>query len=168
MSLPALYELANQYHSLAMLADTDDLPPEAIRDTLDSLEGDIDTKAVNIAKFVLGLEAEADAIEAAAKKMQQRAERRKRRAESVRAYMLFQLQQIGKTKVNALEFTISVRKNPEALEVNDPDKVPPEFMITPDPPLPRPDKAALKEALKAGREIPGVWLRQSERLEIRA
>ncbi len=71
------------------------------------------------------------------------------------------------TKVECPEFTIAVRKNPEAVEIDDPEQVPSEYMVTPEPPPPRPDKKAIKDALKAGAEIPGCWLRQGERLEIK-
>ena len=167
MSLPKLYEIANAYKDLALLAETDDIPAEAIRDTLESLSGDLEAKSTNIAKFILGLEAEAKMIDEAAKAMQARAERRRRRAESIRNYMLFQLQQAGVTKVECPEFTIAVRKNPEAVEIDDPEQVPTEYMVTPEPPPPRPDKKAIKDALKAGTPVRGCWLRSGERLEIK-
>ena len=166
-TLPALYEIAQQYHELALLADADDLPPEVIRDTLEGLQGTLEAKSTNIAKFILGLEAEAKMIEDAARQLEARANRRKRRAESIRNYMLFQLQQAGVTKVECPEFTIAVRKNPEAVEIDDPEQVPDEFRVQPPPPEPRIDKAAIKAALKEGRTVPGCWLRQGERLEIK-
>ena len=166
-NLPALYEIAQQYHELALLADVDDLPPEVIRDTLEGLQGTLEAKATNVAKFILGIEAEAKMIEDAARQLEARADRRKRRAESIRNYMLFQLQQAGVTKVECPEFTIAVRKNPEAVEIDDPEQVPPEYMVTPEPPPPRPDKKAIKDALKAGTPVRGCRLRSGERLEIK-
>lgn len=168
MSLPRLYEIVGQFKQLELLAATEDLPADLIRDTLEGLQGDLQVKATNVAKFVLGLEADAKAMEEAAEAIRQRGERRKRRAESIRAYMLFQLQQAGITKVECPEFTMSVRKNPEAVQILDPLQVPLEYMVTPEPPPPRPDKTAIKTALKEGKEIFGCWLTQSERLEIRS
>ena len=81
--------------------------------------------------------------------------------------MLFQLQQAGVTKVECPEFTIAVRKNPEAVEIDDPEQVPPEYMVQPEPPPPRLDKKAIKDALKAGTPVRGCWLRSGERLEIK-
>ena len=166
-TLPALYEIAQQFHDLALLADVDDLPPEVIRDTLEGLQGTLEAKSTNVAKFILGLEAEAKMIEEAAKAMQSRAERRRRRAENIRNYVLFQLQQAGVTKVECPEFTISVRKNPEAVEIDDPEQVPAEYMVTPEPPPPRPDKKAILAALKAGTPVAGCYRHQGERLEIK-
>ena len=167
-TLPKLYEIAQQFHELALLADTDDLPVEAIRDTLEGLQGTLELKATNIAKFVLGLEAEADMIDAAAKVMQERASRRRKRAENIRAYMLFQFQQAGVTEVHCPEFTIRLRKNPESVQIDDPEQIPPEFIVQPPPPEPRPDKKAILAALKAGTPVAGCYRFQGERLEIKA
>ena len=166
-TLPKLYEIAQQFHALALLADTDEVPVEAIRDTLEALQGTLEAKSTNIAKFVLGLEAEADAIDAAAKAMQERASRRRKRAENIRAYMLFQFQQAGVTEVRCPEFTLRVRKNPESAQIDDPLHVPAQFMVQPDPPLPRPDKKAILAALKAGTPVPGCYRFHGERLEIK-
>jgi hypothetical protein len=166
--LPALYEIANQFKSLALLADTDDLPEEVLRDTLEGLEGTLELKATNIAMFILGLEAEAKMIDEAAEAMKARAERRRRRAEGIRNYVLFQLGQAGITKVNCPEFTISVRKNPDAVQIDDPERVPAEYMVQPPAPPPRIDKNAIKADLKAGKSVAGCWLRSGERLEIKA
>ena len=169
MSLPALYELTAQYReALAVLTDNDELPVEVIRDTLEGLSGSIELKSTNVAKFVLGLEAEAAAIEAAAEAIHQRGVRRKKRAESIRAYLLLNMQSCGIAKIEAPEFTIAIRKNPPAVEIDELATVPEQYMFTPEPPPPRPDKKLLAAALKAGEQIPGVWLRQGEHLSIKS
>lgn len=168
MSALALYELATQYRQLQELADTDDLPPEVIRDTLEGLTGEIEVKSINVAKFILSLEAHADAISDAAKQMAARAQRVRARADSIRAYLLFQMQATGTTKVTCPEFTLAVRSNPPAVCLRDDVELPPEFMVTPEPPPPRPDKRAILEALKAGKHVEGAWIEQGQRLEIRA
>lgn len=166
-SLPALYEIADQFKGLTLLADHEDLPPEVIRDTLEGLTGDMEVKSTNVAKFILGLEAEADMIEEAAKAMKERAARRRKRAESIRAYLLFNLQACGISKVSCPEFTLSVRRNPPAVEIDDPELVPQEFMAIPEPPPPHPDKAKIKAALKEGKTVAGCRLREGDRLEVR-
>lgn len=164
----ALYELAGEYHRLLDLADTDELPAEVIRDTLEGLTGEIEIKSVNIAKFILSLEAHAEAINAAAKQMSNRAQRVRNRAESIRAYLLFQMQATGINKVTCPEFTLAVRSNPPAVGLREDVQLPPEFMTEPPPTQPYPDKRKIAEALKAGKEIDGAWLEQGQRLEIKA
>ena len=167
MNPVALYELANDDRELLTLADSGDVPMEVIRDTLEGLQGDIEVKAVQVAKFALGLDATADQIDAAAKAMQERANRVRKRSEQIRAYLLLQMQMTNISKIECPEFTLSVRKTPEAVQIMETAVIPAEYMRQPEAPPAKPDKVALKAALKAGVEIPGVYLQGGERLEVK-
>jgi hypothetical protein len=165
----ALFELAAQYRQLLELAGCEEIPPEIIRDTLDGLTGELDAKAINVAKFILSLEAQAQAVSEAATSMAARAQRIQNRAESIRAYLLFQLQSSKKLKIEAPELIVAVRKNPPALGLREDAKIPAMFMKTPEPappPQPYPDKRAILKALQAGQKIEGAWIKQGQRLEI--
>lgn len=164
----SLYELTGDYLRLQQLADSDELPAEVIRDTLEGLSGEIQEKSINVAKFILSLEAHAEAIAGAAKQMTARANRVQARADSIRAYLLFQMQATGTTKVTCPEFTLAVRSNPPAVGLREDVQLPPEYMTWPDPPPSVPDRRKIAEALKAGKEIDGAWLEQGQRLEIKA
>ena len=85
MTALKLFEISAQLQQLEMLTDSDDLPAEVIADTLEALEGDFESKAVQVAKFVLSLQANAAAVADAAKAMKERAERIQKRADSIRA-----------------------------------------------------------------------------------
>lgn len=162
-----LYELVKYQHELEALADSGEVPAEQITDTLEALDGDIQDKSVQIAAFTQNLEATAQAVREAAKAMLSRADRIEKRAESIRAYLLFNMQAAGISKVECPWFTLSVRKNPPSVVVDDESRLPPEFIVHPPPPAPRPDRDAIKRAIKAGGEVPGARLVQSDRLEIR-
>lgn len=163
-----LYELAIQYQQLAPLADgSSDIPAEAILDTLEAIEGDIKDKAYAIACIVKGLEAEAEAIQAAANAMTARAKRVQKRADNLAGYLLFQLEAVQSKPLVFTEFTVQIRENPEAVRINDDAQIPAEYMTVPETPEPQPDKKALKAALKAGAEIRGVWLERGRKLEIK-
>jgi hypothetical protein len=164
-----LYELAQDYKALLELAGGDDLPDEVVKDTLESLGGELTDKVVNIAKLVRNIEASADTIAEAADELRQRADRLHRQADRIKAYTLLNMQLAGITKIECPYFTVSVHKNPEAVNINLPEGVllPERFLITPPPPPPKPDKAKIKEALKAGENIEGCWLSQGEHLRIR-
>jgi hypothetical protein len=163
-----LFELVKYQHELELLADSGEIPPEQIADTLEALDGDIREKVVNVAAFSRNLESTAQAVREAAKAMLARADRIEKRAESVRAYLCFQMQAAGITKIESPWFTVAVRKNPPAVLVDDEASLPDEFKVIPPTPAPRPDKPAIARALKEGREVPGCRLFASERLEVRS
>lgn len=163
----ALYQLVDQYRHLQVLEDPE-LPEEAVRDTLEGLEGEITVKATNVARFIANQEAFAKAVEEAAKAMAERAQRLRRRADGIRGYLLVQMQAAGIERVEAPEFTLAVRKNPPSVIVDSIGELPSEYMAPPPPPPePKPDKKAIAAAIKAGTHVPGARLEQSVRLEIK-
>jgi hypothetical protein len=163
-----LYEITQQFKEIERLDEFDELPAEVMRDTLDGLVGTFESKATNIAMYVRNLEASADAIESAAQAMKERAARIRRRSESIKAYLLWNFQATGITRVECPEFTVTVRNNPEAVRIADDAELPPEYLVQPPAPPPRPDKTAIKAALKAGKDVPGCWLEAGQRVEIRS
>lgn len=163
MALPALYELVGQYRQLL---DMDDVPAEQLADTLDMLKGDIEEKAVNLGFAVRNLQETSEAIRRAAAQALSRANAIDNRAESLLAYALIQLKAAGISKVDHPMLRMSVRKNPVKVMIDFEDSIPAEYMRQPEPPPPKPDKAAIKEALEAGKDVPGTHLERGERLHI--
>jgi hypothetical protein len=167
--MSALYQLVEQYRSLETLDASDDLPAEVIRDTLEGLTGDLTVKATNVAKFILNCESMADAVDGAAKQMKARAERIRKRADSIREYLKVNMQGAGITKIEATEFVLALKKNPPAVIVDNEAEIPEAFKVTPEPappPVARPDKAMIKKAIQSGMTIAGCHLEQAERLTI--
>ena len=162
-----LYEIVQHRAEFERLAEQGDLDPQLIVDTLESLDGELNDKAVAVAQFSRNIEATAAAVREAGKAMLDRAARLEKRAESIRNYLLFQMEFAQVSKIECPWFTIAIRKNPPAVIIDDEAAVPDQFKVTPEPPAPRPDKALIRDALKAGEDVPGARLVQSERLEIK-
>ena len=168
MTTPALYALALDFRAAAdTLADLD-LPPEVVADTLESLSGDLDLKAQNIALFSRNLEATAAAIKEAEAGMAKRRKAIESRVAHLKDYMMAGMILAGVRKIEGPYLQIGIRDNPEAVDVFDAAQVPAEFMRQPEPSPAAPDKAAIKAAIKAGTEVPGAKLTRSQRLDIAA
>ena len=162
-----LYEISNQFQALEQLGDSDDLPAEVIADTLEALAGDFDSKAVQVAKFVLSLEANAAAIETAAKAMNARSTRIYARAQGIKAYLQFHMQALEKKRIDTPELVITRRPNPPSVVITDEHAIPAQYWVQPDPPPPRLDKKAIKTAIDAGTRVDGAYVEAGERLEIK-
>jgi len=162
-----LYQLSDKYRQLEVLADTGDIPPEVIRDTLDALGGELEEKAVAVAHFIRNLETAAESIETAASAMSLRAERMRERASSIRAYLLFHMQATRVPKVFSPYFTIAIRTNPPSVVIDDASVVPAEYKVIPTV-EPRIDRLRIAARIKAGEPVPGCRLETKQRLEIKA
>lgn len=170
MGLPSLYKLADQHRQLEALGTDEELDEtglQAIRDTLEGLEGEIQIKAQSVAAYTLNLEAYAKAAKDASKQLIERARRIERRADALREYMRSQLEAAGVTKIEGPELTIAMRKNPPSVLVAADADLGDEWMVFPEPPPPTADKRKIGEALKAGKIIPGCSLLQTTRLDIK-
>lgn len=167
MTSPALYVLAQEYRAAAdTLADLD-LDAQTIADTLDGLAGDLRAKATHVAMIVRQLDVSAAAMSEAASQIDARRRAVEARAASLRAYLLVAMQHAGISRVECPQLALSVRANPPAVEVFDDAQVPAQYMRTPEPMPPAPDKSAIKRALAAGADVPGCRLTHGARLEIR-
>lgn len=165
--MTALYVLAQDYRAAAeKLADLD-LDEQTIADTLEGLSGDLEVKAVNTAMVARNMQGLAAQIKEAEQAMAARRKALENRAERLTAYLLTNMQHAGISKIESPHFCISIKNNPAAVVINEPGLIPAEFMRQPEPPPPVPDKTAIKEALKAGKEVPGAHLAQGVRLEVK-
>jgi hypothetical protein len=165
--MTALYVIANEYRAAAdKLADLD-LPPEVIADTLESLSGDVEVKATNVAAFARNLEATAAAIKDAEAQMAARRKALEGRAESLRRYLLSCMQATGISKIESPHFALAVKQNPPSVVLDEPGLIPEGYWRQKPPPAPEPDKVAIKEALARGLDVPGAHLERGYRLEIR-
>lgn len=165
--LPALFVLADEYaqalHNLTQM----DLPDEVIRDTLEGLAGDLETKSRNVAMFVRNLEAVAEKMAEAEANIATRRKAVEKRATKVRQYLKDNMDRVGMTKIECPYLALTIKKNPPAVEIFTLALLPDTYMRIPPIPMPEPDKKAIAEALKAGVDVPGCKLTKTTRLEIR-
>lgn len=165
--MTALYLLAAEYRAAAdKLADLE-LDDQTIADTLEGLSGDLEVKANNVAMFARNLESTALAIKEAEGAMAARRKAIEKRAEGLRRYLLSSMQTAGIQSIECPYFKLSVRANPASVNVFDERQIPAQYMRQPEPPPLAPDKTAIKEALKAGIDVPGCVLTAGHRLEIK-
>lgn len=164
--MTALYIIANEYKQAAQkLADLD-LPPEVIEDTLESIGGDLEVKAQNVAYMVRGLESEAAAIGEWVKAANERAKAVMNRAARMRDYLAANMLIAGVEKVTGPGVALSFRAS-SAVVIDEPALIPAEFMRQAPPPEPVPDKTAIAAAFKAGKDVQGARIEHRKNLQIK-
>lgn len=167
MTALSLYTISQEHRAMvARLMDTQD-DELVIADTIEAESYPLEVKAQNVAYAVKNLEATADAIKAAEKEMAERRKRIENRAANVKEYLKTCMEIAGVTKIDCPHFALAIKNNPASVDVFEPGLIPAEFMRQPEPPPASPDKTAIKEALKAGKEVPGAMLASGTRLEIK-
>jgi hypothetical protein len=167
MTALSLYVIAAEHRKMVEhLMNTQD-DAQAIADTIEAESFPLEVKAQNVAYAVKNLEATAEAIKAAERDMTARRKAIENRAMHVKEYLKTCMEVAGVTKIDCPHFALSIKSNPPSVDVFEPALIPAEFLRQLEPPPPAIDKTAIKEAIKAGREIPGAMLAQGTRLEIK-
>lgn len=167
-----LYEISENFRTVsAMLEDEDPEVQAAAKDTLEAIQGEFSDKADNIACLIKELKADAEAIKEEADKLSQRAKAKKSKADWLSRYLLEEMQKTGSTKLETTRNVVSIRKSAPALKFQDERAFlnwaifdHEEFVRQKEPEI---NKTAVKEALKAGQEVPGVALESGVSLVVK-
>jgi len=149
----------------ALMDSQDDA--QTIKDTIEAESYPLEIKAQNVAYAIKNLEASAAAIKVAEQEMAARRKSQEKRAEHIREYLKTSMEVAGVSKITCPHFALKIRRNPASVDVFEERLIPNEFMRQPEPPPPQIDKTAIKEALKAGKEVPGASLAVGTRLDIK-
>lgn len=163
----SLYQLSNNYlEALDFLTNPEtELPAEVVTDTLEALSGEMEDKAVNVAKFLRNIEVTAEAIKQAEADMAKRRKTLENRVTWLKSYLKTSIEQTGITKIECPYFKLSIQNNPPAVIILDESSIPENFkeaVLTW-----KVDKNALKEAIKGGEIVPGAKLSNGSRLVIK-
>jgi hypothetical protein len=168
--MTALFILTNQYRTLAEKLSEADFDPQTISDTIEAsgITDEISVKAQGIEFVARGAEAHNAAIDAEIERLQALKQHRTKTAAGLRKYLLDCMQAMEIERIDCPLFSISIRKNPPAVDLFDTGMLPAEFMVTPEPkpPVAAPDKKAIAAAIKSGKDVPGARLTQTQRLHI--
>ena len=155
--MTALHELTGQFLELA---SNEDLPADAIRDTLEAMEGDIRSKAVSLADWALDMDGNIEKIGAAIERLESKKKAIANRKASLIEYLRNNMEAAGITKIQCDLFTITLVAGRESVAISDESAIPDEFMkVKTDI---SPDKTAIAKALKEGQEIAGASLQRGQ------
>lgn len=160
--MTALYEIADEYnHALLAMAEMDDLPEEVINDTLEAIEGSLKDKAIAVAGFFRNIETDIDAMKEAEKSIKERRLAKEKQVAWMKDYLLRNMERTGITSIECPQFKISLRNNPESVQIVDESLIPTQFLT--EVVEIKVDKKAIKEA--GG--CPGVELVRNKSVQIK-
>ena len=162
--MSTLYQLTEAYQELLSMALDPDVDPEALADTMEAIEGEFEDKADGYAKVMKEMKVFEDAKREEGKRQIDGANALKAKRERMSETLANAMKLTGKTKFKTAFAGYNIQKNPPALKIDDPSKVPDEFLIPQEPKI---DSAAIKKELKEGVVYDWCHLEQSESLRIR-
>lgn len=166
MTALTLYDLKGQWKDLLDRLSDMDLDAQTVLDTLEASEVQtaLEEKVQGYEMVARSFEAPIPAIDAEIKRLQALKKASQNRADVLRKRVHDAMVELQIEKIKCPLFEVRRQKNPVAVEIYNAELVPFEYWKTPEPEI---NKAELKAALQAGKEIEGARLTQSEGLRIK-
>lgn len=173
------YELAEQYNEVRAMLDsgvafTEDAQDydyeQAFRDTLDGIGGELEDKAADIAVLIKEMNAEAAALREEELNLAERRKAKENRVKWLTQYLADNMQAAGLAKVDRPRATLSFRKS-KAVRIDDEEG----FILWAEKSgqygflnlKTTVNKTAVRDALKAGNELPGAVIEERQSLQIK-
>lgn len=153
-----LYELVGQFHQLREL---EGMEPEAIADTLESLEGEFEEKAKAIVAVRSGMEADVAAIDSEIARLTAMKKAVQNREASLRNYLKTNMQAAGITNIKCPLFSITLAQGREVLKIDDESAIPDDYMKVTT--TIAPDKKRILDEIKGGKSVAGCSAVRSEK-----
>ena len=165
----SLYDIAKNLNDFMDAVDRGEIPEEAVYDTLESLDMQLDDKIDNVACMIKNLAAEAKSIKEEADNLTARAKAKANKAEWLKGYLATQMQLSNKEKFESKRNKLTFRKS-ESVEVNEEAFIKwaahgHDELLTYKPPVP--NKTAIKELLKSGGTAEGAEIVVKQNLQIK-
>jgi len=169
----SLYEVTAEYQKslrdIEEMLEGDDLSTddkhELIENSLICLSDKFDVKALNVAAYIANAELSVTAMKTVETRMVQRRKSMESKVKSLKQYLLNQMFYMRKDAISNDSMSISIRKNPCKVIVEDQNLIPlkyqnKEIVYTV-------IKSAIAAELKSGKTIDGAYLLSSARLSIK-
>lgn len=157
-----LYEIKPEIELILLDVNEDGMLTDEAMERLQQLQMDEQTKIENVACYIKDLNAESKAIREEEKALADRRKVKENKAERLKNYLSDYLQSNGGTKYETPRAILSFRKS-EAVSIDDDALIPEDFKTY----EPKISKTQIKEAIKAGQEVPGAKIVTNQSLQIK-
>ena len=157
-----LYELTTGYKNIEYLIEMGE-STEELEAVLNSIGGEIEDKAENIAKIIKNNEADIKAFKEEEKRIAERRRTLENDVKRLKEYLFNNMKLTGKTKFKKGTFSFNIAKNPASVEITNVDIISSDYKVLTE----TLDKKAILQDLKNGKDVQGAILKQGESLRIK-
>lgn len=154
-----LYEITGAMAEMQKLID-EGVPPEQLEDTLNEIQEDFDVKAGSCLFAMANLNGEIEAAKNEEARLSERRKSKEKQLNKLKDYVLFNMKQLNKSKVDNGTMTATVRKGRAIVSIIDEDSIPFDYKNVKTSVAV--DKKKLLDDLKDGAEIEGAALTTSD------
>ncbi|PNZ42308.1 siphovirus Gp157 family protein [Staphylococcus simulans] len=161
--MASLYNLSEGYKEVLDKMD-EGYSFEDIKDTLDAIKADMDTKVDNIIGLKRSAEGDVEIINKEIKRLQTLKKQKLNLSDKLKGYLQDMLEVQELTNYRTSKNYVFKKRNAPSKSITDEKLIPKEYWLSQAPKL---NAKQLTDDLKAGKEVPGAELKVTESLVIR-
>lgn len=161
--MASLYNLSEGYKEVLDKMD-EGYSFEDIKDTLDAIKADMDTKVDNIIGLKRSAEGDVEIIDKEIKRLQTLKKQKLNLSDKLKGYLQDMLEVQELTNYRTSKNYVFKKRNAPSKSITDEKLIPDEYWLSQAPKL---NAKQLTDDLKAGKEVPGAKLKVTESLVIR-
>lgn len=146
--MQSLYNMTEEWKAVFDMLLDPEIPEEAIFDTIEMIEADMDTKADSYAKIIKSMDGDTAQIDAEIKRLQARKSSIGKRKEWLKQQLFDSMKATGRTKFKTALFSYNIQENGGVAPVQYTAPVPAEWLKPGDP-----DAEKIRKYLESGNEL---------------
>jgi len=162
--MSSIYQLTREAQELASLLSEGEITPE-LETSLIINQTELQTKAINYGYVIKSFESDIDTIDSEIKRLQGLKKVRDNAITRMKSALLESMQVYGIEKVASPTLTLSIRNNPESVEVLNEIQVDRRYWN--EKVVWSLDKAAVKKAIQSGEAVEGCVLIRTQSIQIK-
>lgn len=158
-----LYEMNQEWQEVFDMLLDPEIPEEAVFDTIEMIETDMDSKADSYAKLIRNMDGDAAQILTEINRLKDRKSAIENRRDWLKSQLENMMRTTGRTKFKTALFSFNIQRNGGKQPVDITADVPAEWLKPGEP-----DKEKIRAYLESGNELPfAVLMERGESLRIR-
>lgn len=143
-----LYEMTQEWQEVFEMLENPDIPEQAVFDTIEMIESDMDAKADGYGKLIANLEANADSISKEIKRLTARKKAMENKADDLKERLYEAMKISGRNRIQTPYFTFNIQKNGGKAPIIYTSDVPPAWLKPGEP-----DTNLIRKALDNGESL---------------
>ena len=154
--MSTLYELTSDFQQLLDLIEQGEYDEQALSDTLEGIEGEIEIKADGYAKVIKEIEGNISTIKAEIDRLSSKKSSLESSVKRLKESLEMAMRATNKPKFKTELFSFNIAKNGGKKPLDIYDVVPEEYSVL----KMEPDKNKIREVLESGKELPFAILQE--------
>lgn len=159
-----LYDITNDFVKVQEMIESGEYDEAALKDTLESLEFDLEEKAENYAKIMKNLKSDIAGLKLEEGRLKNKRKTLENTVEYLKNNLKYAMIVSNHLKFKTQLFSFSVGKGIPSLDIKTEENIPSEFYKEQEPKL---DREALLDYIKSGAKIEGVEIERTPTLTIK-